>query len=139
MAILFRRLKGTPFPAVANGTGLPTDVFGGADGFAFGKDASPEAIDFIKFRSSLEVTSRYGALNDGTLPPTIGAEASVTDPYLKSVLEARAKATFAQLYLDQATSPALGDIINGAIQKLFAGKSDPAAVAKEITDGAKTQ
>ena len=133
------KLAWFPFPAVANGTGLPTDVFGGADGFAFGKDAPPEAIDFIKFRSSLEVASRYGALNDGTLPPTVGAEASVTDPYLKSVLDARAKSTFAQLYLDQATSPALGDIINGAIQKLYAGKSDPAGVAKEITDGAKTQ
>jgi raffinose/stachyose/melibiose transport system substrate-binding protein len=132
------KLAWFPFPAVAGGTGLPTDVFGGADGFAFGKNASPEAIDFIKFRSSLEVANRFGALNDGTLPPTNGAEASVTDPFLKTVLEQRAKATFAQLYLDQATTPALGAAINDAIQKLYAGTATPADVAREIANAAKT-
>jgi len=132
------KLAWFPFPAVAGGAGQPTDVFGGADGFAFGKNASPEAIDFVKFRSSLEVANRYGALNDGTLPPTNGAEASVTDPFLKTVLEQRAKATFAQLYLDQATTPALGAAINDAIQKLYAGTATPADVAKEIANAAKT-
>ena len=38
-----------PFPALDGGAGLPTDVFGGADGFAVGKDAPPEAVDFLKF------------------------------------------------------------------------------------------
>jgi raffinose/stachyose/melibiose transport system substrate-binding protein len=133
------KLAWFPFPAVAGGVGLPTDVFGGADGFAFGKNAPPEAIDFVKFRSSLEVASRYGALNDGTLPPTNGAEASVTDPFLKTVLEQRAKATFAQLYLDQATTPALGAAINDAIQKLYAGTATADQVAKEIADASKAQ
>jgi raffinose/stachyose/melibiose transport system substrate-binding protein len=133
------KLAWFPFPSVAGGAGQPTDVFGGADGFAFGKKAPPEAIDFVKFRSSLDVAKRYGALNDGTLPPTNGAETSVTDPFLKTVLEQRSKATFAQLYLDQATSPALGAAINDAIQKLYAGSSSPEAVAKEIADAARSQ
>ncbi len=46
----------------------------------------------------------------------------MTDPYLKTVLENRAKATFAQLYLDQATSPELGAAINDAIAGLYAGR-----------------
>lgn len=125
------------FPAVTGGAGQPTDVFGGADGYAVGKDAPPEAVDFLKYVASLPVANRWGGLNDGTLPPTNGAEASVTDPFLKTVLEKRAESTFAQLYLDQATTPALGAAINDAIQTLFAGTSSPEQVAQAIADAAK--
>jgi raffinose/stachyose/melibiose transport system substrate-binding protein len=128
-----------PFPALATGAGLPTDAFGGTDGWAIGKDAPAEAVDFVKFLSSVDVAKRLGGLNDGTLPATNGAESSVTDPYLKTVLENRAKATFAQLYLDQATSPELGAAINDAIAGLYAGTTAPADVAKAIADAAKTQ
>ena len=97
-----------PFPTVAGGAGQPTDAFGGTDGWAIGKDAPPEAVDFVKFLASIDVAKRWAGLNDGTLPATNGAEAAVTDPYLKTVLENRSKATFAQLYLDQATTPGPG-------------------------------
>ena len=55
------------------------------------------------------------------------------------MLENRAKATFAQLYLDQATTPALGAAINDAIAELYAGTGTPEDVAKTIADAAKTQ
>ena len=93
----------------------------------------------MKFLASVEVAKRWAGLNDGTLPPTNGAEAAVTDPYLKTVLENRAKATFAQLYLDQATTPALGAAINDAIAELYAGTATPEEVAKTIAEAAKTQ
>jgi raffinose/stachyose/melibiose transport system substrate-binding protein len=128
-----------PFPAVTGGAGQATDVFGGADGYAVGKDAPPEAVDFLKYISSLPVANRWGGLNNGTLPPTNGAEASVTDPFLKNVLAKRAESSFAQLYLDQATTPALGAAINDAIQGLFAGQSTPEQVAKAIADAAKAE
>jgi raffinose/stachyose/melibiose transport system substrate-binding protein len=124
------------FPALTGGAGLPTDVFGGADGFAVGRDAPPEAVDFLKYYVSLDVANRWAALNDGTLPATNGSEAAVTDPFLKTVLEKRAESTFAQLYLDQATSPELGAAINDAIQGLFAGVSTPEQVSQAITDAA---
>ena len=117
----------------------PTDGFGGGDGFAVGKDAPPEAIDFLKFLSSLDAASRTERSTTAPCRRPTAAEASVTDPYLKTVLEQRAKATFAQLYLDQATTPALGAAINDAIQKLYAGTATPEQVAKEIADAAKTQ
>jgi raffinose/stachyose/melibiose transport system substrate-binding protein len=125
-----------PFPALEGGTGLPTDVFGGTDGFAVGRDAPPEAVDFLKYLVSLDVAKRWGGLNDGTLPPTNGAEVAVTDPFLTEVLQRRADATFAQLYLDQATSPELGAAINDAIQTLFAGQATPEEVSQAITDAA---
>ena len=126
------------FPSVSGGAGDPTDGFGGGNGFAVGKDAPPEAIDFLKYISTLENAKRWGALNTGTLPVTIGSESSVTDPQLTSVLEARGKAKYVQLYLDQATSTELGNVINDAVATLFAGTGTPEQVTKTIGDAAKT-
>ncbi len=124
------------FPVVEGGAGVITDVFGGGDGFAVGRDAPPEAVDFLKYLVSPEVANKWAALNDGTLPPTNGAEAYVTDPGLKEVLAKRAEATFAQLYLDQATTPELGGAINDAVAGLVAGALTPQEVATTITDAA---
>jgi raffinose/stachyose/melibiose transport system substrate-binding protein len=124
------------FPELEGGAGLATDVFGGADGFAVGRDAPPEAVAVLEYLVSLDVAKRWGGLNDGTLPPTNGAEEAVTDPFLTTVLQKRAEATYAQLYLDQATSPELGAAINDAIQTLFAGTASPEEVAQAITDAA---
>jgi raffinose/stachyose/melibiose transport system substrate-binding protein len=128
-----------PFPALTGGAGAATDGFGGGNGFAVGKDAPPETLDFLHFLVSKDAANRWGALNTGILPVTNGTESSVTDPYLKSVLDARAKAQFVQLYLDQATTPALGGVINDAIQTLYAGSGSPQQVTSTISDAAKTQ
>ncbi len=68
-----------------------------------------------------------------------GAEAFVTDPNLQSVLEARSAATFAQGYLDQVTSPALGAAINEAVGGLVAGVLSPEEVAQAITEAAAAE
>jgi raffinose/stachyose/melibiose transport system substrate-binding protein len=125
------------FPSVEGGAGKPTDGFGGGNGFAVGKDAPPEAVEFLKYISDKAQADRWGALNTGTLPVTIGSEASVTDPNLTSVLEARANADFVQLYLDQATNPDLGAAINDAVATLFAGTGTPEQVTQAITDAAQ--
>jgi raffinose/stachyose/melibiose transport system substrate-binding protein len=127
-----------PFPALTGGAGAADDAFGGGNGFVVGKDAPPETVDFLCFLTSLDAANRWGATNSGILPTTIGSEASVTDPNMTSVLEGRAKAQYVQLYLDQATTPALGGIINDAIQTLYAGTGTPEDVVKAISDGAKT-
>jgi raffinose/stachyose/melibiose transport system substrate-binding protein len=72
------------------------------------------------------------------LPVTVGAESSVTDPNLTSVLAARAKAQYVQLYLDQATTTELGNVINDAVATLFAGSGSPDQVTKTISDAAAT-
>ena len=130
-------LQWFPFPSVDGGAGKPTDGFGGGNGFAVGKDAPPEAIEFLKYISDKPQADRWGALNTGVLPVTIGSESSVTDPNLTSVLEARAKADFVQLYLDQATNPDLGAAINDAVATLFAGTGTPEQVTQAITDAAQ--
>ena len=127
-----------PFPSVEGGAGAPTDGVGGGNGIAVGKDAPPEALDFLKFFNSVDNGKKLTA--DGTaLSTTVGTESSVTDPNLQAVLAGRANATFMQLYLDQATSPAMGQSINDATVALFLGASDPAKVCQAITDAAATQ
>jgi raffinose/stachyose/melibiose transport system substrate-binding protein len=125
-----------PFPSVGGGTGAATDAVGGGNGIAFGKDAPPEAVDFMKFFMSKEQASVIGTDGFG-LPTTVGTEGSVTDPNLKAVLDARGKAQFVQLYLDQATSPEMGKVINDATAQLFAGKGTPEEVCSTITTAAK--
>lgn len=129
-----------PFPAVTGGAGAATDGVGGGNGIAVGKNAPPEAVDFLKFFSSVENAS---SLNSSTPPtalsPVIGTESSVTDPNLQAVLAGRNAATFIQLYLDQATSPAMGTAINEATIALFLGQSTPEKVCQAITDAAATQ
>jgi raffinose/stachyose/melibiose transport system substrate-binding protein len=125
-----------PFPAVAGSPGDPFDGLGGGNGFAIGKDAPPETVDFLHYLVSLDAANRWGALNSGILPTTVGSEASVTDPTMASVLDGRAKAKFVQLYLDQATTPELGGAINEAVATLYAGTGTPESVAQAISAAA---
>lgn len=129
-----------PFPMVDGGKGAPTDGVGGGNGIAVGKNAPPEAVDFLKFFSSVYNANKLNASTPATaLSPVIGTESTVTDANLQLVLAGRSKATFMQLYLDQATSPAMGTAINEATVALFLGASDAATVCKKITDAAAAQ
>jgi raffinose/stachyose/melibiose transport system substrate-binding protein len=113
------------FPTVEGGAGLLTEVLGGADGFSVGKDAPAEAVDFAKFLVNADNGSVWQSFNDGTLLPTVGLERYVTDPALQTVLAKRNAATFAQLYLDQATPPAVGPAFNEAVGGLVVGALSP--------------
>jgi raffinose/stachyose/melibiose transport system substrate-binding protein len=124
------------FPSVNGGAGQTGEQFGGGDGFAIGRDAPPETVDFAHFLVSPEIGSKGGA-SGAILPVAQGTESSVTDPNMKAVLDARSKASFVQLYLDQAYAPAVGQAVNDTVQKLFAGKASPEQVSKQIADAAK--
>ncbi len=126
------------FPVIEGGAGAATDGVGGGNGIAVGKDAPPEAIDFLKFFNSVENGTKLNT--DGiALSTTVGTESAVTDPNLQAVLAGRGAAQFMQLYLDQATSPAMGSAINDATVALFLGASTPEEVCQAITDAAAAE
>ncbi len=127
-----------PFPTFTGGKGAATDGVGGGNGIAVGKNASPEALDFLKFFSSVYNADKINTSNIG-MSPVVGTEKTVTDVNLQAVLAGRSKATFMQLYLDQATSPAMGTAINEATIALFSDASTPAKVCQAITDAAAAQ
>ena len=111
-----------PVPEPSTAAPARTDeLFGGGDGFAFGKDAPPEAVDFAEVPRQPR-GRQQGGRDGAALPVAKGSESSVTDPNMKAVLDARANATFVQLYLDQAYAPAVGQAINDAVQTLFAAR-----------------
>jgi raffinose/stachyose/melibiose transport system substrate-binding protein len=124
------------FPAVEGGAGDGSDVVGGGNGFAIGKNATPEAIAFVKYLTSKE--NQTIIAKDGIgIPTVVGAEVGLTDPNMLLVQKSFASAKYFQLYYDQLLPSAMGGIINDSVQKLFAGKASPADVAKEIEAGAK--
>jgi raffinose/stachyose/melibiose transport system substrate-binding protein len=128
-----------PFPTVPDGKGNASDVLGGGDGIAIGKNASDEAIDFAKFLTSAESQKRLVALNTGWLPTVAGAEDAVTDPQLKTVLAARNGATYYQSYYDQFLPPAVAQQVLDSVEGLFAGTMTPADAAQAIDDVAATE
>ncbi len=123
------------FPSVTGGKGGATDAVGGGNGIAVGKNAPAEAIDFLHYLNSPAVANQINLANMG-LSTTVGTAGTVTDPNLQMVLAGRAQAKFVQLYLDQATSPAMGASINDATAGLFAGTSTPTQVCQAITTAA---
>jgi raffinose/stachyose/melibiose transport system substrate-binding protein len=124
------------FPAVEGGAGDGSDVVGGGNGFAIGKNASPEAIDFAKYLTSKENQTIIAAHGTG-IPTVAGAEAGLTDANMKLVQDKFAKAKYFQLYYDQFLPSAVGGAINDNVQKLFAGTASAEDVAKAIEASAK--
>ncbi|MFJ2033331.1 extracellular solute-binding protein [Streptosporangium sp. NPDC087985] len=126
-----------PFPAVEGGKGSASDAFGGGGGYAVGKDAPAEAVDFLKFISQID-NHRKAVESGAVLPVVKGAEDAVKDPNLAAVAQALSSATGFQLYLDQAYPPAVGQEVNDSVAELIAGKKTPEQVVEAITTTAKS-
>ena len=124
------------FPAVDGGKGKITDAFGGGGGYAVGKDAPPEALEFLKFIAQPD-NARIQAKTAGVLSVVTAAEDAVTDPNLKLVGEALTRTTGFQLYLDQAYAPAVGQQVNDSVAELLAGRTSPEKVVQAISAAAK--
>jgi raffinose/stachyose/melibiose transport system substrate-binding protein len=121
------------FPAVEGGAGAGTDVVGGGNGFAIGKNAEPEAVDFVKYLTSVENQTIIAANGSG-IPVVKGAEQGLTDPNMLQVAETFGAADYFQLYYDQFLPPATGSVLNDSVQGLFAGTMTPEQVAQAVED-----
>ncbi len=125
-----------PFPAVAGQQGDSSDVLGGGDGFAIGKNAPPEAVDFVRYLTSLEHQTAMAKASIAVPPVVKGAEAGLSDPLIQEVQRRAAQANYYQLYYDQYLPPAVGQAVNDATQELFAGTASPEGVASKIEESA---
>ncbi len=120
-----------PFPSVEGGAGAPNDIMGGGNGYVIGKKAPPEAIDFLKYITSVD---NEKTLIDvfGIIPTVKGAESAIKDPNTLQIVNAVNNAGYYQLYYDQYLPPAVGETVKDAVQSLFAGKTDPKATAEMV-------
>ena len=126
------------FPAVDGGAGAGTDAFGGGNGFGIGKNASAEAVDFVKYLTRAE--SQVACAEAGFCIPVVkGGEAGMSDPLLITLQGTLAKAQYFQLYYDQALPPAVGSVVNDSIQGVFAGTLSPEEAAQAIEDSAEAE
>jgi raffinose/stachyose/melibiose transport system substrate-binding protein len=121
------------FPAVEGGAGAGTDVVGGGNGFAIGKNAEPEAIDFVKYLTNVDNQTIIAAHGTG-IPVVKGAEKGLTDPNMLQVQSTFAAAKYFQLYYDQFLPPATGSVLNDSVQGIFAGTMTPEQVAQAVED-----
>lgn len=122
-----------PFPMVEGGAGNADDVLGGGDGFAVGINAPDEAVDFLKYITSLEVQT--AATGIWIVPTVVGAEVALEgNEIMQTVIAARNNAPYSQLYYDQFLPPAVGGVVNDSVQALFAGAMSPEEVAVSIED-----
>jgi raffinose/stachyose/melibiose transport system substrate-binding protein len=124
------------FPAVEGGTGDATDVIGGGNGFAIGKNAPQEAIDFVKYLTTASAQSQMASLGMG-IPVVKGSEVGLKDANMVEVQKAFAAAKYFQLYYDQFLPSAVGEAINSNVQTVFAGTAKPEQAAQAIEDAAK--
>jgi raffinose/stachyose/melibiose transport system substrate-binding protein len=124
-----------PFPAIDGGNGAGTDAFGGGNGFGIGKDAEPEAVDFVKWLTSVE--AQIACAEAGFCIPVVqGGEAGLSDPLLLTLQQTLSQAQYFQLYYDQALPPAVGSVVNDSVQGIFAGTLTPEEAAQAIEDSA---
>ncbi|MGC5028752.1 ABC transporter substrate-binding protein [Micromonospora sp. DT229] len=125
-----------PVPAISGSPGDPKAALGGGDGFACAKNAPAECVEFLKYIVSPEVQKGYAETGTG-LPVAKGSEAGVTDPALRSILEATTSATFVQLWLDTAFGSTVGNAMNDGIVAIFAGSGTPQQVVDAMKSAAR--
>jgi len=125
------KLATAPFPAIRGGRGKITELIGGGNGYAVGKNASDAAVDFLRFITNKQNNITMARTN-GTIATVKGAEVGITDPNAKLVKAIVDKCTFFQLYLDQFLSPAAGGTVNDSVQTILAGTATPAQACAAI-------
>lgn len=121
-----------PFPMVDGGTGDPTDVLGGGDGFAIGINAPDVAVDFVRFLTSPEMQEAWAAEGLAVPPAVTAAGAAVTDENIKPMMALLEEANYFQLYYDQFLPPAVGGAVLDEVQALIAGSQTPQGAAEAI-------
>lgn len=124
-----------PMVSLPGSAGDPGITMGGGDGFGVSADAPDEAVELLKYITSVDVQKRFAATNAG-VPAHPGALEALTDPSLIQIGEGLAEATFVQLWLDSDLGPEFGNPMNQAIVNLMAGAGTPEDVVKALEDTA---
>ena len=120
-----------PFPAVAGGAGEPTDTLGGINGWIFSKDASDEAVDFMRYFTNQENQRLMG--REGLfIPVAKGADDEMANPFFQRVSKNIAASNYHQIFYDQMLGPDVGRVVNDISADLAAGVISPQEAAETV-------
>ncbi|MFJ3380244.1 ABC transporter substrate-binding protein [Curtobacterium sp. NPDC090217] len=125
-----------PFPEVSGGKGAPGSMMGAVDGYSCSAKApKKQCTEFLNYMTEKPVQEAYyKAFN--AIPANESAQAVVTEPYLKTVLEAYNKAPFVSNYLDTLYGQNVGNALNTSVVDLLAGKGDVDDIVKTVNQAA---
>jgi len=125
-----------PFPTIKGGEGDPAAIMGGVDGYSCSAKAPKQACaDFLNYIVTQPVQEAY--YKGFAAPPVnTAAQSIVTEPYLKSVIEAYGKAPYVSQYLDTNYGQNVGNALNTGVVNLLAGSGTPADILKNVSDAA---
>jgi len=124
-----------PFPEVSGGDGGEGAMMGGVDGFSCFVDAPPECADFLNFISEKDNQEAYATAFQ-TVPASQEAQAAVTDPSLKLVLDAYNSAPYVTVWLDTLFGQNIGNALNVAVVNLMAGQGSAKDIVTAVNDAA---
>lgn len=122
-----------PFPAVDGGAGAPTDTLGGINGWLFAKDASDEAVEFMKYFLNLENQTEAGKQGH-YIPVAKGSGAEITNPFFKQISENVSASEYHQIFYDQMLGPDVGRVVNDVSTDLAAGIISPEEAAQTVQE-----
>ncbi|MBD3896072.1 extracellular solute-binding protein [Halomonas sp. ML-15] len=125
-------LEFIPFPAVEGGAGNEHS-FGGMNGFAVTRDASDEAVDFLRFLLNAENQRKAASLGI-FVPVAEGSEEELDTPYARRVAEILDESTFHQVFLDQALGTSVGATVNDISGDLAQGVITPEDAAAQVEE-----
>ncbi|GAA1449104.1 ABC transporter substrate-binding protein [Leifsonia poae] len=125
-----------PFPTISGGEGDAQAMMGGIDGFSCSAKApKKECTAFLNYITTKSVQEAYyKAFN--AIPVNKDAQALITEPYLKSVLEAYNKAPYVSQFLDTLLGQNVGNAMNTAVVDLLAGKGTSDDIVKAVNQAA---
>ena len=110
-------------------------MMGGVDGYSCFVDAPPACADFLNFISEKDNQEAYATAFQ-TVPASQEAQAAVTDPSLKLVLEAYNNAPYVTVWLDTLFGQNVGNALNVAVVNLMAGQGSAKDIVTAVNDAA---
>ncbi len=126
-----------PFPNIEGGAGEPGAILGGVGGFSCSKRAPrAECTAFLNYMATTPVQEAYYKAF-ASPPVNTEAQATITEPYLKSILAAFNKAPYVSQWLDTLYGLNVGNALNVAVVNLLAGKGSPQDLVDAVKAAAK--
>lgn len=122
-----------PFPIVEGGVGKVTDTLGGLNGWAVTKNASPAALDFLRFFTSPEQERRMAAAGV-IIPAAVEAEDALENELMRQAADQLAASTWHQNFFDQDLGPSVGRVVNDVSVEILSGQLSPEEGAQMIQD-----
>jgi len=99
------------FPVLKDGKGKATDTLGGINGWVLTSEASPEAVQWLKYFSNVEMQKDLAKINM-IIPVVKGADKAIENPFKKRIAQNVANSSWHQVFYDQAFGANVGNVIN---------------------------